>query len=451
MPEVLHVKTEQIDTIEKRRAYTVSVIGCGQEGLIYGVAFAEAGFKVLCTDADQSLVKHLARGRTGFSDREIESKLKTLVRTGSLIATSDLKNAVLQSDIIILTIAAKIDDKKNSDYSEVENSTKQVGSAMKRGALAIYGVVAGFGFMENVVKEALENASGLKVGEDFGLAYSPLQASAEQLTFKSLGNRELKVAANDKTSLAAASTILATITKTGLRQAADFKTAELAALFSAVRRDMGVALANELAVLCENADIDYFEALKLLDSELPLTRLVPTIAENRKIEAYLLMETAENLNARLRMTALARQVNEDMVRHAVNLTQDALRSCGRTLRRARIAVLGATGQGTTGETFVKMLVAKGAKTSLYDPLLPKNENIDRTETPRRNLNEALEGADCLVLLSELEHVKRVNFKNLQAIMRSPAAIVDLTGTIEPQKAEKEGFIYRGLGRVTGKK
>ena len=451
MPEVLQVKPEQIDTVEKRCAYTVSVVGCGQAGLIYGATFAEAGFKVLCTDADQSLVKRLARGRIGFSDREIESKLKTLVRTGSLTATSDLKSAVSQSDIIILAIAAKIDEKKNSDYSEVENSTKQVGSAMKRGALVIYGVVAGFGFMENVVKEALENASGLKVGEDFGLAYSPAQTSDEHSTLEMFSNRELKVAANDKTSLDAASGILGTITKKSVRQALDFKTAELATLFSAARRDANVALTNELAVLCENAGTDYFETLKLLDSELPLTNLAPTIAENRRNEACLLMETAENLNVKLKVTALARQINEDMVRHAVNLTQDALRSCGRTLRRARIAILGATGPGTSGETFVKMLEAKGAKTSLYDPLLSKNENLNRVEAPKRNLNEALEGSDCLALLSELEQLKRVNFRNLQAVMRSPAAIVDLTGTLEPQKAEKEGFIYRGLGRGTGKK
>jgi UDP-N-acetyl-D-mannosaminuronate dehydrogenase len=67
------------------------------------------------------------------------------------------------------------------------------------------------------------------------------------------------------------------------------------------------------------------------------------------------------------------------------------------------------------------------------------------------LNEAVEGTDCIVILTEHDQFKRLNLKKLRAVMKMPAAIVDLTGTIEPQKVEKEGFIYRGLGRGAGKK
>ena len=130
MPAVLCSKPEEIDTVEKRGKYTVSVIGCGEKGILYAVAFAEAGYKVICADADQSVVKRLARGKTPFSERDVEAKLKSFVRTGQLSATSDIKNSVSQSDIIIITITAKIDAKKNPDYSEVENSCKQVGAAL---------------------------------------------------------------------------------------------------------------------------------------------------------------------------------------------------------------------------------------------------------------------------------------------------------------------------------
>ena len=81
MPAVLHLKTQEIDTNEKRGKYTVSVIGCEEKGVLYATAFAEAGFKVICTDADQTLVKRLAKGKSMFSDREIESKLKSFLRS----------------------------------------------------------------------------------------------------------------------------------------------------------------------------------------------------------------------------------------------------------------------------------------------------------------------------------------------------------------------------------
>jgi nucleotide sugar dehydrogenase len=375
MSAALHLKTEEIDTKEKRGKYTVSVIGCGQKGVFYAIAFADAGFKVVCTDADQSLVKDLTKGKTQFPEREIESKLKSLVRSGQLRATNELKKAVSQSDIVVMTLTAKIDDKKHPDYSEVESSCKQVGAALCQGLLFIYGGIAGLGFTEGVIKETLENTSGLKVGADFGLVYNPLQLYGGQ-SLASVANQELIIAAIDEASLDAASKVLGTITRKKVKQSLDFKTAEAALLFRVAKQDANRALANELAGFCENAGIDYFETLRLLDAF--ETRFLPTVEaeEGDRDKAYLLLENAENLNVKLTLSALARRVNENMVRHAVNLTKENLRNCGKTLRRAKIAVLGTTKTGPATSIFVKMLETKGAKIKLYDPLLSKNEMFD---------------------------------------------------------------------------
>ena len=447
----LNSKQEEIDTIEKRGAYTVTIVGCGREGLAYGTAFAEAGFKVALVDSDQSLLKRLTRSRSVFSEREIESKLRGLWRTGRLTATGDLKSAVVHSEVIIVTVNPRIDEKKNINYSEVEKTCKQVGANLKRGTVVIYTGTAGFGFIESVVREALVNTSGFKVGEDFGLAYSPLLMFNQRSPFDAISNLELKVAANDKVSLDSASAVLAAITKRGVKQTMNFRTAELATLFSALRIDTNSALTNELAIFCENAGMDYLEILKLLDSQQTLSSLAPTINEDVRKEVYILIENAENLSTKLRLATLARQLNEGMIRHSVSLTQNALRSCGRTLRRSKITVFGATGLGTPGETFVKMLETKGAKTIEYDPNALGSDNPSRVVKPKRNVTDAVEGADCLILLQGQELLRNINLKNLRTVMRSPSAIVDLTGTLDPEKAETEGFIYRGLGRGTGKK
>jgi UDP-N-acetyl-D-mannosaminuronic acid dehydrogenase len=449
MPTVLHLKTEEIDTSEKRGKYTVSVIGCGQKGVLYAAAFAEAGFKVICTDADQTLVKHLSKGKTLFSDRETESRLKSFLRRGKLSVTSELKNAVSQSDIIVMTLTAKIDDKKHSDYSEVESTCKQAGAALHQGALFIYGGIAGLGFTEGVIKETLENTSGLRAGEDFGLVYNPIQF-LDQQPFASIANQELRIAAADRTSLDAAAKVLGAITEKGVKQILDVKTAEAALLFTIAKQDANLALANELAVFCENAGIDYFKTLKLVEAR--ETSFSPTVeAEgDSRNEAYLLIENAETLNAKLRLLGLARKINEDTVRHAVNLTQDALRSCGKTLRRARVAVLG-TANMETAMILVRMLEKKGAKTRLYDPLLSKSDQSDMARVLKRSLREAVEGTDCMVLLTEQAQFRRLNLKKLRAVMKMPAAIVDLAGIIDPQKVERKGFTYRGLGRGVGKK
>lgn len=451
MPAILHVKPEEIDAIEKRREYTVSVVGCRQIGILYAIAFAEAGYKVICTDADQSLVKSLAKGKTFFAGREAESKLKRFTKTGQLSATSDLKSAVSQSNIVIITITAKIDDKKRSDYSEAESCCKQIGVALRRDTLIIYAGIAGFGFTEGVIKETLENASGLRMGDAFGLVYNPIYIPNGQI-IETIRDQELKIAAVDKTSLDTASTVLKTITEKGVKKIFDIKTAEAAALFSIAKRDANAALANELAIFCENAGLGFFEILKLLDSDLQEMCFFPTIAEeDNRDGVYLLLESAENLTAKLRVIMSARQVNEKMVRHSVKLIQDALRDCGKTLRRARVALLGTVKPKTAASIFIQMLERKGAKTSLYDPSLSRNEQGNIVRILKRSLNEAAEGTDCIVIMSEQEQFKRLNLKKLHAMMKTPAAIVDLTGAIEFQKVEKEGFIYRGLGRGAGKK
>ena len=449
MPAILHLNPEEIDTNEKRGKYTVCVIGCEEKGVLYATAFAEAGFKVISTDTDQTLVRCLSKGKPVFSDREIELKLKSFLRRGRLSVTSEIQNAVSQSDIIVMTLTAKIDDKKQPDHSEAESTCKQVGKALNRGALFIYGGTAGLGFTERVVKETLENTSGLRVGEDFGLVYTPIPFFSRQPS-ASIINQELNVAALDEASLDSAVKVLRVVTGKDVKQISDVKTAEAAWLFTLAKQDANLALANELAVFCENAGIDYYETLKLIDmNEASFSPTVET--EVNRNEAYLLLETAENLNAKLRLPMLARKINEDMVRHAINLTKDALRSCGKTLRRARVAVFGTAKPKTATAIFVKMLEKRGAKASLYDPLLSKNEFSDVTRLLKRSMKEAVEGADCIVILTEQDKFKRLNLKKLKAVMKMPSAIVDLTGMFEPKKVEHKGFTYRGLGRGGGKK
>ncbi|MEJ5326816.1 MAG: nucleotide sugar dehydrogenase [Candidatus Bathyarchaeia archaeon] len=444
MPAILHLKPEEIDTAEKRQAYMVSVVGCGQTGILYAVAFAEAGYRVICTDLDQSVIKSIAKGNVPYVAREAEIKLKRFAKTGQISATSDLKSAVSQSDIILIAIPVKFDDKKRADYSEIEKICKQVGVALHRDTLVIYAGITGFGVTEGVIKKLLENTSGFKVGDSLGFAYNPIYIPHSQRSV-TIRDQELKIAAVDKNSLDSASKVLETVTEKAVHKISDIKTAEAATLFAIAKKDAHMALANELAIFCESAGIDYIETIKA--AGLQDTGFSPTIAEeNCRDGAYLLLENAENLTVKLRLPGLARQINEQMASHAVNLAQDALHGCGKTLRRARIALLGNFQPQTAAEKLVHMLEKKGAKLNLYDPVPSVYEQASGSRMLKKSLIEAAEGADCIMIISPLDVFKRLNLKKLYAVMKAPPALVDLAGVIETQKVEKEGFIYRGLGR-----
>jgi len=449
----LHIRSEEIDNIEKRGKYTVSIIGCKLPGITHAFLFVDAGFKVICVDADKTIVNNLAKGNIPFLNRQLEVKLRNYAKKGFLETTDDFKAAASQSDIIALTIPVKIDEKRKADYSDIENASKRLGSGLRHGSIFIIMSVTGLGIAGGRIKETLENTSGLKVGLDFGLAYSPIQVSNGHAPEK-MANQKRIVSALDKDSLNAASTILETITKSGLRKIGNIKTAEAVVLFEAAQQDVNTALTNELAIFCEKTCVDYLEAQKFLNvnncNMLPLS-----MRDNGKArrEPYLLLEDAENLNLTLHILTEAREINEGIIKHAINLIKDALRSCEKSLRRARICLLGISqtpnikaSPKKVAKELAKMLEAKGAKVGFYDPYFSSSEPIATQYPFKKNLSEAVEGADCILILTGHDEFRRLNLKKFKVIMKMPAVIVDLEGVLEPCKVENEGFIYRGFGR-----
>src|ERR1700690_695228 len=117
MPQVLNLKPEEVDSHEKRSKFTVSVVGCGQKGILYANAFAEAGFRVICTDADASVAKKGSKGK--IASAQVEAKLKSYINRGQITVSSERKDAVSQSDIIIIAVGAKVDEQKKTDYSQI--------------------------------------------------------------------------------------------------------------------------------------------------------------------------------------------------------------------------------------------------------------------------------------------------------------------------------------------
>ena len=442
---MIGVKPEDLNTPEKREKFTACIVGCGHDGILHAVLFADLGFRVTCFDSDQTVLNNVNRGKTLSSGSEVEVKLKNHVRRDRIVTVNDIKKAVSSSDVIALTIPAKVDSKKGVDYSGIESMCKKIGSSLRLGSLVMIVKPVGTGVTEGIIREAIEDSSGFKAGADFGLVYSPSNLSS--------GNARIVGAADDK-SLNLSVAILESSSPTGLVTTRNVKAAELAILSRAQKDDVDRALANELAMLCEKTCVDYLEVVDLLERSTP--NFPPSNAlssEDAREEPYLLLAEAENLNIKLRVPTAARETNEQMVRHMVTLTKDALRSCGKTLRRARITLLGVSKTPNMKnhpkrmvKDMIQSLTARGARISVYDPYLTESDVSDSIPNLKKNLSDSLEGADCIVIATRHDQFKRLNLGKLKMAMRKPAAIVDLEGVMDPGKVEREGFIYRGLGR-----
>jgi len=450
---ILNIKPEEIDNAKKRGKYKVSIINCGRNGILHACLFAEAGFRVICVDSNRLMIKQLSRGRVAFLNGETKLLLKKNVENGHLTTTSNIRKAVAESDIIAITTKAKINSRKKVNYLNIEKTCKQVGSNFRRGSLVIVINVVGPGTTESLIRKTLENTSGFKIGTHFGLAYSPIQLPDKQ-NLEKLANHKRIVAAADKNSLDAASTILDIITKDGVIRTIDVKAAEATKLFESVQQYINIALANEIACFCEKAGIDYLRVQELAEKSAYNKFVSPTLTRgNIHEEPYLLLEEAENVNVKLRIPAIARDINEEILRHAVSLIKEALRSCGKSLRRARISLMGISRTPNTkdkmkiaAKKIVKTLETKGSRVSLYDPYLSGKKLTDSGYSFKKSLKDAMKGVDCLVIFTGHNRFKRLSLNKLKILGRMPVAIVDLEGVIDPEKVEMKGLIYRGLGR-----
>jgi len=453
MSTTMTLKETDVETSEKRGKYTVSIIGCGQAGLSTACLFADAGFKVIGVDSDLYVINLIKRGKAPFIEPRFTQLIKKHLKAERLKVTNQAKEAVSASEIVIFSVPPSIDQKGKPDYSQVEKACKEMGIGLRSGSLVIVESNLGPGETETLLKETLEKTSGLRAGADFGLAYSSISALSQH-TFQDIVTRPRVVGAINEQSLRAACLILSLITKAGISRVANIKTAEAISLFENVYRDVNHAMANEFAHFCEKAGIDFFESQKVLNTYPSCYMPIPEITSRYSSSAsYLLFEEAENIDVELRLATLARKINQEMLNRAVRLTRDVLRSCGKTIRRARISVLGISGRPNAKEInqfFAKDLVTalskNGARVRVYDPFFSPKELTVLDYEAGETLGKSVEGADCLLVVVGHDRFRRLNLRRIKFLVRKPAAIVDFSNIIDPDKARNEGFIYRGFGR-----
>jgi len=452
-----NAETMQNENSEQSEKSTVGIVGCDRNGILHACLFAEAGFKVVCTDEDRALVERISKGKVSFLKHEVEPILRKNLRNGMLTTANRLEDVEAQSSIMIVTTPTAVNEKGVVDYSNIEKTLKKIGLSLCRDKLIIIASVVGVGVTENILKEVLENASGLKVGVDFYFAYSPVPFFKEQ-TLKSLECWRRLVAAQDVTSLEKASKVIGAITKESPIKTLNIRAAEAAVLFEAACTNVGFALANEFAHFCEQTGVDYLAVQSLLMPNIKIS-LHPTLECKSSYEASILLEKAESSGVKFLVSQAALKSNEETLKHGITLVQEALKECGKTVRRAKIALLGVSQMRNMADSpknsfrkFVSILENKRARLSPYDPYLLQRASADAEKAfLAKSLTEAVEGADCIVIFTGHDQFKRLNLKKLKLLAKMPAAIVDFEGILDPERVEAEGFIYRGLGRGVWKK
>ena len=448
MSRIMKLAGKDLESPEKRREYTVCVVGCGRTGLVTACLFAEAGFNVICVDSSRITVHQLQRRKSPFTESDLRKFIESRIKDSQFRATTNLRKAVSESDILIIGVPASLDKKKKPDYSRLEKTCRDVGMSLNSGSLIIFQNTMGPGITETLAKEILENASGLEAGTDFGLAYSSTLNNSTHPS-KDVSNGTKVVGGITKRSLKVACLLLEAITKGEIVRVKNIKTAEAVKLLEEAYKDVNIAFANEFAHFCENAGIDFVKVRNIINP-LKFSRMAGLHTSR---DSYFLVEEAEAVDVKLRMLSLSAKINDETLDHAIRLVRDALRSCQKPLRRAKISVFGISSlpnrkKATNSATkkLVNRLKKSGVSVRVYDPFFSQKELLSMGYTAEASLSKTVEGTDCLIVAVAHDRFTRLNLRRFQMLMKQPAAIVDMGQVVDPIKAEKAGFVYRGFGR-----
>lgn len=430
------------DKIEHRTA-TLGVIGLGTVGLPVAVLFADRGFSVVGVDARADRVAVINDGRVPmFSDEPgLPELLAATVRAGRLRASVDF-SALADSDIVTINVETPVDEQHRPDYHALEAACRSLGAVLKRGALVIVESTVAPRTTEQFVRPMLERASGMRAHEDFFLGACPERVMPGKLLSNMREMSRVCGGGTPETS-AVMQRFYRQVVSASL-DAADTLTAELVKTAENAYRDVQIAFANEVAMVCESCGADVWQVRELVNKspERNMHRPGAGVGGHCIPKDPWLLAHAVAGRVPLRLIPAARAVNEAMPLHAMNLLKDALGSVGSPLAGARVAVLGYSYLEESGDTrnspgavLVQHLRGVGAEVVIHDPYVPEFAG---------DALVAARGADAVVLMVAHRLYRSLDLRSLAATLARPV-LIDGRQVYDGARARDAGLVYRSIG------
>ena len=433
------LQKEKIREKVKGRGAKIAVVGLGRVGLPLASTLADAGFEVIGIDIDEKLVSLTNKGIAYFKDETgLQDIIGKNVKNGKLRATSDAKS-VEKCDLIVITTPTLITKNNEPDIEAVKEATDAIAEFSKGKVIVLESTVPPF-TTRNLGK-MIQEKTGLKAGKDFGLAYSPERVQAPQV-LKDLKTYPKIVGGIDEKSTFIVSEIYSTFAPSIMKMRSP-EAAEIEKVVENTQRDVNIALANELAKICEIYGVDVFEVIKAANSQPFCKILDPGCGVGGHcipMDPYYIIKDVERKGYEPSLLKTARRINDSMPGHVVKMVKDHLGG-------GKVAMLGLSFKRDIkafkhSPTLKIIELLKGYDVMVHDPFLEGEKFSFKTE---KDLYEAIKGADCLLLSTAHSAYKKIDFRKVKRLMKGNL-VVDGRGLFDPKEIEGAGLKYKGVGR-----
>ena len=380
----------------------VAIVGAGYVGLPLGRCFAEAGIPVVLVDIDAERVEAINRGESHVEDVPSET-LRTLLEAGTLSATTNY-DAVRDADAIVVALPTPLSANREPDLTIVMSAAREVGRRLRTGHLVSLESTTYPGTTREEVLPILAG-SGLEVGKDFYLAFSPerIDPGREDWTVKTTPKVVGGVTpACTEQAVAFYKRAIDTVVSVSSPEAA-----ELTKLLENIFRSVNIALVNELAQLCDRMHVDVWEVVEAAATK-PFGFMSfkpgPGLGGHcLPVDPFYLAWKAREFDFYTEFIELAGKVNENMPYFCLEKITRALNSDEKSVKGSHVHLVGVSYKADVGDLrespalkLVELLRDEGAEVSYHDPHVSELPDHGLTSV---DLDGSVGKADCVAIVT----------------------------------------------------
>jgi UDP-N-acetyl-D-mannosaminuronic acid dehydrogenase len=423
----------------------LAVIGLGYVGLPIACEFARIGFNVLGVEVTRQRVDTINAGISPIVGKEpgLKELVAEVVAGGRLRATCDY-GELADRDVILICVETPVDEHNLPQYEALRSALNALGAVMKVGALVIIESTVAPGTMRNIVLPLLEASSGKRANQGFYLGICPERVMPGKL-LSNIRSVSRVVGGLTPETAHTMQALYRHIVYADL-DLTDCITAELVKTVENAYRDVQIAFANEMALICEKVGGDVWKVRELVNKSPGRAMLMPGAGVGGHCipkDPWLLAYSVHATDVDLHVIPAARGVNKSMPLHMVELLETALRSAGKQIQGSQILILGYTYledsddiRNSPSQDVVKILEDRAANVTVHDPYVLPYQG---------SLLEKASGCDAVMVMVRHKEYQTLDLESLTRVMKTPL-MIDGRAVFREEEVNKAGMSYWGLGK-----
>src|SRR5690625_5140352 len=428
------------------REEKIAVVGLGYVGLPLAVELAKT-YDVIGFDINR---EKLDTYRSGV---DVTNEVGDEAIQATTMTFTDDPNMLQEAKFIIVSVPTPINTDKTPNLTPIIKASETIGENLTKGSIVVYESTVYPGTTEEICLPILEEKSGLKLGEDFKLGYSPERINPGDKV-NTLTKIVKVVSGSDEEALREISNLYGAIIEAGIHEAESIKVAEAAKVIENSQRDINIAFMNELSMVFNKMEIPTKQVLRAAGTKWNFLKFTPGLVGGHCIgvDPYYFTYKAEQLGYHSQIILAGRKINDDMGKYVASNTIKKMIHAKQDVSQAKVAIMGLTFKEDCADVrntrvidIIEELEDYDIDVIVYDPEADKEEvkreyDIDLVE------ESDLKDLDAVVLAVGHQRFTNYNFDFFDGLYKNKdkKVMVDVKEILDRNEAKNRGFHYWSL-------